>query len=168
MGELDATLTKAHKEYEKGLRHYSIARLHSPEMADDVVADAFMKTWVYLKKGGKITLMKAFLYHITNCLIVDQYRKRKTVSLDILSESGFEPSVDDSNRLLDTIDGQEAVRLMDYLPEKYKKVLSLRYLRNLSIKEIAQKTHQSDNTVVVQIHRGLKKLKSLYDGVRPV
>lgn len=42
-------------------------------------------------KGGKIDAMKAFLYHILNNLIVDEYRKRKTVSLDLLLEKGFDP-----------------------------------------------------------------------------
>ncbi len=164
----EQVLTKAHEEFAKDLRRYSLARVHNYAIAEDMVADTFLRAWIYLSRGGQVTLMKAFLYHILNCLIVDQYRKRKTTSLDFLSENGFEPSYDDIHRLLDYLDGCAARRLLPRLPAKYHVVLSLRYENNLSIKEIAERTHQSDNTVVVQIHRGLKKLKNLYETVRAV
>ncbi len=48
------------------------------------------------------------------------------------------------------------------LPEKYRTILHWRFVEGLSISEIAAKTHQSKNTVAVQIHRGLAKLQLLY------
>ncbi len=107
--------------------------------------------------------MKAFLYHVLNNLIVDEYRKRKTTSLDTLLEKGFEPVVDDSSkRLMNILDGKAATLLISELPEMYRKVMKMKYIQDLSIKEISLIIGQSKNATTVQLHRGLEKLKLLY------
>ena len=156
------TLTTAHHDYEKRINSYAFFKLQNHATGEDLVQDTFMKTWKYLVRGGKIDLMKAFLYHVLNDLIVDEYRKRKTVSLDVLLEKGFEPGVDHSKRLFNILDGKGAILLMPQLPIKYQKVMRMKYVQDLSIKEIALLTGQSKNTVTVQAHRGLEKLKLLY------
>jgi RNA polymerase sigma-70 factor (ECF subfamily) len=107
--------------------------------------------------------MKAFLYHILNNLIVDEYRKKKTTSLDILLEKGFEPGVDDSNRLFDFLDGKALILLIKKLPPKYQKVINMKYVQLLSLEEMSLILGKSKNTVAVNAHRGLEKLKQLYE-----
>jgi RNA polymerase sigma factor (sigma-70 family) len=106
--------------------------------------------------------MKSFLYHILNNLIIDEYRKRKNVSLDVLLEKGFEPGVDHSDRLINRLDGKAALLLILRLPQKYQKVMRMRYVQDLSLAEMALLTGQSKNTIAVQVHRGLMQLKALY------
>ena len=156
-------LSDAHSQFEKGLNKHAFFKLHNHATGEDLVQDTFMKTWVYLVKGGKIDVMKAFLYHILNNLIVDEYRKRKTVSLDLLLEKGFEPGIDRSEHFLKVLDGKAGILLIARLPEKYQAVMRMRYVKDLSLKEISLITGQSKNTIAVQIHRGLEKLKVLYN-----
>lgn len=156
-------LTAAHHDYEKGLNLYAFLKTHDRATSDDLVQDTFMKTWGYLVRGGKIATMKAFLYHVLNNLIVDEYRKRKAVSLDVLLEKGFEPAGGDSRRIFNILDGKAAALLIQRLPEKYKKVMRMRYVQDMSLKEISILTGQSKNTIAVQAHRGLEKLKLLYN-----
>jgi RNA polymerase sigma-70 factor, ECF subfamily len=163
--KLQTTLTVAHYDYQKGLNAHAFFRVHSHETGEDLVQSTFMKTWVYLIKGGKIDIMKAFLYHILNNLIVDEYRKHKTTSLDVLVEKGFEPGVNDSEQHLNILDGKGALLLIQSLPQKYQKVMRMKYVQNLSIKEMSLITGQSKNTIAVQAYRGLEKLKLLYGSV---
>jgi len=107
--------------------------------------------------------MKPFLYHILNQLIIDEYRKSKSSSLDVLLEKGFEPEYDHSERIFNVFDGKAALLLIQYLPAKYEKVMRMRYAQDLSLKEISLITGQSRNAVAVQAHRGLIKLKKLYN-----
>jgi RNA polymerase sigma-70 factor (ECF subfamily) len=158
-------LTVAHYNYEKGLNAHAFFKIHDHLKSEDLVQDTFMKTWLYLVKGGKIDLMKAFLYHVLNNLVVDEYRKQKneTVSLEVLLKKGFEPSVDNSENLLNSLDGKKALFLIKKLPEIYQKVMKMRYVQDLSLKEMALLTGQSRNSIAVQAHRGLEKLKILYN-----
>lgn len=160
--KLQTVLTQAHSDYEKGLNTYAFFKVHNHPTGEDLVQDTFMKTWIYLVRGGKIEIMKAFLYHVLNNLIVDEYRKHKTTSLDFLVEKGFQPSTDDSGRLSDILDGKTALLLIQRLPEKYQKVMRMRYVQDLSLTEMSLITGQTRNTMAVQAHRGLEKLKLLY------
>ena len=106
--------------------------------------------------------MKAFLYHVLNNLIVDDYRKRKSISLDAILEKGVEPSVTPAIQFFNIMDGKVAILLIQQLPLKYQKVIHMRYLQELSLREISLITGQSKNAIAVQIHCGLEKLKLLY------
>ena len=107
--------------------------------------------------------MKAFLYHVLNHLIIDEYRKRKTSSLDGLLEKGFEPVTRyDSDKLINILDGKSAILLISQLPETYQKMMKMRYVQLLTIKEISILTGLTKNAVTVKTHRGLEKLKILY------
>ena len=155
-------LASAHSTYEKGLNSYALFKTSNHATSEDLVQDTFIKTWAYLVKNGKIDNMKAFLYHILNHLIVDEYRKHKVTSLDILLEKGFEPTVSDHTRIFDVIDGEKAILLILRLPNTYQKVMHMRHVQDLSLKEISLITGQSKNAIAVQLHRGLEKLKVLY------
>lgn len=160
---LKSVFTLAHEKYEKGLSARAYFKVNDRMLAEDLVQKTFIKTWNYLIKGGKIEMMKAFLYHILNNLIVDEYRKHKTTSLDILLEKGYEPGFTDAGRIFNIFDGRSASKLIERLPLKYQKVLTMRYLEERTLEEISTELGQSKNTIAVQVHRGLEKLKILYE-----
>jgi RNA polymerase sigma-70 factor (ECF subfamily) len=157
-----AELTLAHHDYEKGLNARAYFKVGNHATGEDLVQDTFIKTWSYLVKGGKIETMKGFLYHILNNLIIDQYRKHKATSLEILLEKGFEPSVDPSSKLFDTLDAKALLLLIKQLPKKYQKIMRMRHEDDSSLEEISIEMKQTKNTIAVQLHRGLEKLKVLY------
>ena len=160
-------LTSAHHDHNKSLNSYAFFKVHDKFIGEDLVQDTFTKTWSYLVRGGKIVMVRAFLYNILNNLIVDQYRKQKhkTDSLDTLVENGFEPKDKDeeSERLVNFLDGKNAVGFITKLPETYKKIIHMRFIQSMSLKEISLITGQKKNAIAVQIHRGLEKLMVLYD-----
>lgn len=156
-------LTVAHTDYNKALNAYAFFKVNDRALGQDLVQDTFMKTWNYLIKNGKIEGMKAFLYHVLNNLIVDEYRKKKhkQSSLELLMEKGFSPHTDESGRLANIFDGRKAILLIQYLPIVYQKVIRMRYVQELSLKEISILTGQSENAISVRVHCGIQKLKLL-------
>jgi len=162
MGETkEEVLIRAYKDHEKDLLRRSFSKLSDQEIADDLVQTTFLKTWQYLLKDRKVKHMRGFLFHILNNLIIDEYRKKRPLSLDTLQESGFEIVFDDTERLLDQIDGKTAILLIPLLKEKHREVVSMRFEEEKTIKEIADATKQKNNTVVVQIRRGIDALAVL-------
>lgn len=158
-------MTLAHHDFQKGLNARAFFKVNNHSVGEDLVQNTFMKTWQYLVKGGKIDVMKAFLYHILNNLIIDEYRKKKTASLDILIENGLEPITEERERNIDILDGKKAIQLILHLPKKYRAIMRMRYIQDLSLKEMSLITGQTKNTLAVQVHRGLEKLKLLYSQV---
>lgn len=156
-------LDAGYADFNTKLNRYACSRTNDGALADDLTQKTFLKTWTYLVKGGRIETMEAFLYHILKALIIDEYRKKKPTSLDLLLDQGFDPTTDDTHRLVDLLDGKQAATLIAKLPVIYQRVMHLRYMQDLSLKEIALITGQTKNAVAVQSHRGLEKLKELYE-----
>lgn len=152
----------AYRENLTELVRYAQSKVGDYETGKDLVQEAFLKAWVYIRDGKEIKNMKHFLYRTLKNLIVDTYRKRKTLSLEVLLEYGHEPSMNESEHLVDMLDGKIALALIGALPPKYQEILRMKYESNLTLKEIAQRSGQSNNSVAVCVHRGLSKLKRLY------
>jgi RNA polymerase sigma-70 factor (ECF subfamily) len=163
---LQALLEVAHKEYRKRLQTYAFFKVNDQTISEDLVQDTFLKTWIYLLRGGKIEMMKAFLYHVLNNLIIDEYRKPKLTSLDSLLEKGFDLASNESERIFNVSDGKSALHMILQLPQKYRKIMKMRYIKNFTLKEMSLITGETKNNVAVQTHRGLEKLKVLYKRVK--
>lgn len=156
------TFQEAYDSYKNVLGAHAYYKINDKMVSEDLVQETYLKTWTYLVKGGKIEKMKAFLYHVLNNLIVDQYRKRKETSLDFLLEKGFEPDFDENQSPADVLDGQNAFALIEKLPEPYRDVMKMKYVQDLSLEEMSLITGKSRNTLAVRLHRGSEKLKQLY------
>lgn len=159
---IETQFSSAYREYRRPLLARALYKVSDPVLSEELVQDTFMKVWVYLSKGGEVCAMKAFLYHVLNNLIVDQYRKHKTISLDTLLEKGYEPSQDSSEKMINSIDGKAVLPLIEQLPQKYQRVMDLRYIQDLSLEEMSSILNESKQTIAVQAHRGLEKIKVLY------
>ncbi|MFA6050702.1 MAG: RNA polymerase sigma factor [Candidatus Paceibacterota bacterium] len=160
-----AVLSLAHDDFNKSLNSYAYFKVSSHTTGEDLVQETFIKTWKYLVKGGKIDSMKSFLYRVLNNLIVDEYRRRKTSasSLDTLLDAGYDPGSDESDRMFNMLDGKSALLLIARLPLIYQRIVRMKYMQGLSFKEMSVITGQSPNAMSVQLHRGVSKLRILYN-----
>ena len=105
--------------------------------------------------------MKAFLFTTARNLVIDEYRKKKTVSLDALSDEGFDVRSDLHDNVADRIDGARAIAFLSAIPKMYRDAIYMQYVEGLSLKEIAEITGESENNISVRIHRGLQKLREV-------
>lgn len=151
-------------EYADALFRHCLFKTSDRELAKDLLQETFMKVWTYISSGKKVGNMRALLYKTLNNLVIDEYRKKKTGSLDVLAESGFDPREESPTNIADIIDGERAITLLSKLDDPYKDALFMRYVSGLEISEIAEITGEAENTVSVHIHRGMKKLKEIYEG----
>lgn len=152
---------ESYKENADAIFRFCFIKVSDREMAKDLTQETFTKAWLYLSKGNKVGNMKAFLFTTARNLVIDEYRKKKTTSLDNLSEQGFDVGIDNSDSLIDSIDGEQALGLLANIPEKYRDAIYMHYVEGLGIGEIAKITGETENNISVRIHRGLQKLRSV-------
>lgn len=164
---------EAFDQYADALYRHSCFRISDRERARDLVSDAFTRTWDYLVKGKTIDNFKPFLYRTLNHLIIDEYRKKKSESLDALltdrevPEGAFEELVDGSREDIEiAIDAKRIPKLLEQMPASYREVVVMRYLDGLMPVEIADLIGQSVNTVSVRIHRGIVWLAKNADSLK--
>jgi RNA polymerase sigma-70 factor, ECF subfamily len=162
----------AFEQYSDELFRHALLRLSDREKALDTVQECFTRGWEYVAREQEVERWRPFLYRILNNLVIDEYRKRKTQSLDALLEENPERAVavegellrDDVDALEAAIvrfDSERAINALSELPESYRVVIVLRYVDGFSPGEIAEHLGESENAVSVRIHRALKKLRDL-------
>ncbi len=170
-GSQEERFLEAFEEYSDPLFRHATLRVSDRERALDLVHDTFTKVWSYVRAGHEIDNFRPFLYKVLNNLIIDEYRKRKEVSLDAIlaqegvSEGSFEELVENSaEAIAATMDGRHAFDLLESLPDEYREVITLRFVDGLGPKEIGELIEESENVVSVRLHRALKALRVVFDG----
>src|SRR3989344_2939243 len=91
---------------------YCLLRTSSREVSLDLSQEAFMRFWKVMSQNKKIANHRAFLFTITRNLIIDWYRKKKTLSIESLDQ-GFGEDSDKSvaNKYALDNTSQEALEL---------------------------------------------------------
>jgi RNA polymerase sigma-70 factor (ECF subfamily) len=133
------------------------------DQALDLTQETFMKFWEYLVDGNDVSNHRALLYRIANNLVIDSYRKKKDVLVEKYTDTPLQEELTDEpqKRMEDMIDGERAVLLLHHLPETTREILTLRFLDDLSVSEIASIVNRDSKTVSVYLHRGIKKLQEI-------
>lgn len=159
---LEQAFLDSYEQFGDAIYRHCFYRIHSKEKAEDLVQEAYTRTWKYMAVNGAPDNMRAFLYRVANNLVIDEVRKtRPTTDIDYLSSIGQEPGKDLRERLVDFLDGQEAIEKMKELSHEDRQVLTMRYVDGLKPKEIAHIINETQNVVSVRITRAKKRLATL-------
>ncbi len=160
---LEDLFIKAYDDHSDAIFRHCYFRVFERERAKELTQEVFIKTWEYLKNGQDVKNLRAFLYRVANNLVIDESRKKKVNSLEAMQEQGFDPKDNTHDRLLKFVEGGEMIRLLDQLEPKHREAISMRYLDDMDIKEIAIALRETENNVSVRLHRGLEKIRKIYN-----
>ncbi len=153
----------AYAEFNDAIFRYCYTQTSNRDKALDLAQETFTRAWQYLASGKEVDQMRPFLYRIATNAIIDDRRKKKAVSLDSMMEEGYDhaDATDEAEQHEILFEGNQALEALAGLDAKYKDVLIMRYVDDMTVKEIAQAIGESENNTSVRIHRGLDKLKKL-------
>lgn len=165
--EFNSYFENIYNEYIDHLYRFTLFRVSDKEKAIDIVQDVFFKYFRYLEDSREsdqelVFNHKAFLFKTTRNTIIDHYRKKQSQSLDDLLDNGYEYSSDEDvshNTSID-IDYKEVVKLLKDFDPELQELIYMRFIEGLSLTDMSTITGQKENTISVQIHRVLEKLKS--------
>ena len=136
------------------------------EEAEDVTSEVFLKVWHYINEGKEVKSFSGLLYKIARNSIIDLYRsKSRQESPLFLSEIADDEKTGDRGRWQEMTEAQlsvkETLEAIKKLKQEYQEVLTLKYIDELTIDEIAQIMEKKKTAVRVLLHRAIKKLNSI-------
>jgi RNA polymerase sigma-70 factor, ECF subfamily len=157
------------KSYYSDLCKYARNIVHNEATAEDLVMDVFVKIW---ESESLLTIsfsLSGYLYqsvhnHCFNYL-TRKHKRFSEINAETIDRLDYLMASDAS---FDALEGMNMAALsekieqgIDHLPEACRKIFILSRIDEMSHKEIAEQIGISENTVKVQIHRALKKLRYL-------
>lgn len=150
---------------------YILMVVKSPQIADDLFQDTFIKVINTLKSGtyneeGKFI---HWVMRIAHNLVIDHFRKKKRIPIKENSEDRdtFEllnmktESIEDI-MITDQIHKDLRI-LVNYLPEEQKEVLLMRHYTGMSFKDIAEETDVSINTALGRMRYAILNIRRLVE-----
>jgi RNA polymerase sigma-70 factor (ECF subfamily) len=162
--------------YKDKIYHLGYRMLNQKQEAEDVVQETFLRVYTNLERYDENQKFSTWIYRIATNLCIDRLRKRKpSYSIDAEMANGEgadwhvilaskDPGPDEELILSETQTNiREAIQT---LPDKYKAVVILRYLHDMSLQEIGEVLDMPVTTIKTRVHRGReflrKKLQSEY------
>ncbi|MCI3918652.1 RNA polymerase sigma factor SigW [Paenibacillus sp. TRM 82003] len=158
--------------YKEKIYHLGYRMLGNRQEAEDITQETFLRVYRNLERYDESMKFSTWIYRIGTNLSIDRLRKRKaTYSLDadvagdgsgegtdwygmLASE---EPTPEGRVLLSET---QRRIRdAIETLPKKYKSVVILKYLHDMSLQEIGDVLDMPVTTVKTRVHRGREFLR---------
>ncbi len=152
--QLYAELVNRYKSYAFTL---ALKVLNNRPEAEEAAQDSFVKAFQSLKNFNRDSKFSTWLYRIVFNTAVSYKRKRKgsfqdieTTVIEYSQEAGRELEASDKKKFI--------AKAMTSLNEADKLALTLFYLKEHSLEEIAEITGMQANTAKVRIHRARQRL----------
>lgn len=158
-GDAEA-IVSLYDTYAPDIYRYAVSITRDEDLAKDVVSESFLRAWTHLPsfKGGNF---RAYLYTIARNYIFDVIRKDSKCTE--LTEEPEEEAIrgDVLKRAIRTENAEHLFAALQQLPDKYKEVVTLRFMEELTVKETAAVIGISEISVRVTQSRALSKLRKL-------
>lgn len=160
-------------KYQKPLYFHVLKMVRNHEQVEDLVQEAFMKAFNNLDSYNTNYAFSTWLYRITTNHTIDYLRKKKlnTTSINdpVKTRDGeMEIQISDEAETDRNIIRKERKKIIhnaiNNLPKKYRRVIEMRHLQELSYQEIAEQLDLPLGTVKAHIFRAREMLyKELKD-----
>jgi len=151
-----------YQNYLTPIFRYIFFRVKDRETAEDLTQTVFLRV---LERQGNFStdnLAKAYFFRTARNLVIDHWRKKKEVligedelTLPDVSRITLQEDVD-QKMVLDI-----ARNLIDKLDEKSREIIILKFVNELSNREVAEFLNKSESAVRQAQCRALKKLRRL-------
>ncbi|WP_249598878.1 RNA polymerase sigma factor SigW [Peribacillus frigoritolerans] len=143
--------------------------LGNRQEAEDLAQEAFVRAYVNIRSFNITMKFSTWLYRIATNLCIDRLRKKKpdyyldaevagTEGLNMYSQIASDMAKPEEE--VESLELQETLQVeIMKLPEKYRSVIVLKYIEELSLKEISEILDLPVGTVKTRIHRGREALR---------
>lgn len=129
--------------------------------AEELTAEVFLGAWNYLTTST-VRNLNAVLYKLARNKIADFYRSRKE-EVDLAAAATVDDGTDPEADVDLSASHERVLQALDKIHGEYAQIVSMRYLDELEIKEIAGALGKTQNNVRVTLHRAMAALKTQID-----
>jgi RNA polymerase sigma-70 factor (ECF subfamily) len=158
---LDApTLETLYERHVRSIYRFIYSKVGNREEAEDLTSQVFLKAVRGIDSSRDVLSAQGWLFQVARTTIADHWRsvyQLRANSLDDLLDAGLELPAEEQARTDTGATDRRVERILAQLPERYREVLTYRFLRNYSIKETAIALGISEANVKVIQFRALKK-----------
>lgn len=156
---------EVYKFFADKIYRYIFYFIPDKESVSDILQETFLKIWNFIteNKDKKIDSLQALIFKTARNKVTDFCRSNPEAVIDI-QEIDYKISDDKSDKHIKDIEIQiniqeVKIKLTELTNPLYKEIIELRFLNEMSYKEIADIIGKTEKHVSVLLHRALKELR---------
>jgi RNA polymerase sigma-70 factor, ECF subfamily len=152
---------KLYRRYFDSIYRYIFFRVgQDRETAEDLVQIVFFKALVKIDEFNEEGVgFRPWIYRIAHNQIIDHYRSYKSNSS--LTENLPDENQNFEDRVLKDLEYQKVLSAFEKIPEEQREIITMRFISELSNKEIADALNKNEEAVRSMIYRGVKNLRKI-------
>jgi RNA polymerase sigma-70 factor, ECF subfamily len=153
-GAVEAAFERLVDRYERKVYRLCCSLLRDSDQAQDAAQESLVRVWKALSKYDQRASLSTWIYTITRNRCLTAIERRR--DLDSLSDPDVEHEAEAAQAVgpQGEQDHLAVLReLVDALPERYRRVLTLFYYEERSVAEVAQMLGQPEGTVKTNLYR---------------
>jgi RNA polymerase sigma-70 factor (ECF subfamily) len=157
-----AALGMLYDQYVERIYAYIYHRVGQADLAEDLTGQVFMRMLEAVRTGrGWRTSFSGWLYRIAHNLVIDHYRrKHRATFVDIDDAAPVQAQIGDPVRSTENQYERDRLRVaLAKLTEEQSQVISLRFLEDLSIAEVAKIMERTEGAVKALQYRAVLALR---------
>ena len=145
--------------YAEAIRRLLILRIGSPDDANDLLQETFIKVYLRLERYNADYTFGQWVYTIARNTLIDHIRRRQEeLPIDERFSSPPSPTPTPEESVIRLQQRTQIEHCLESLPERYGRLIRMRFLEEYSYEEIAEKLHLPMGTVKTQIHRARERM----------
>jgi RNA polymerase sigma factor (sigma-70 family) len=160
--------TQLYRRYGGKVFAKCISMLNDEALARDAVQDIFIKVFLNLSRFNEKSSFSTWLYSITYNFCIDLIRRKKKIPVllaDDVSRIGDEPMPEIPDSVLLEMKQERLERVLKDLPEGDRIILLMKYMDDMSIKDIAEFFQKTESAIKMQIMRAKHKAQAIYETI---
>ncbi|MFQ6058725.1 MAG: sigma-70 family RNA polymerase sigma factor [Anaerolineae bacterium] len=157
-----AAFAQIYERYYQGIYNYVYYRVGDPSLAEDLVADVFLKVMEGIESFTfRGVPFSAWLYRIANNLVIDYFRRQPRQPELALEEGQLAVEGGPVEALERSLTQEELARALRGLTEDQRQVIILKFVDGLSNTEVAQILGKTEGAIKSLQHRALASLSRI-------
>ncbi len=157
--------TELYDEFFDRVNRYLRCRVNNPWDADDLTTTVFLKALEKFDQYSRTSPFASWIFRIAHNAFVDFIRKKRELPME--HHEFMQGETDDTWQPEQQALTNEEISLLkdrlQQLTQDQRDVLTLRYFADLKISQVAEVLGRTESSVKMSSHRGLLRLKKLYE-----
>jgi len=152
-------------QYQPMIYRFILVKTSRREEAEDLTHQVFLNAWqnigTYRDTGHPFS---SWLYRIARNLVIDYYRtKKKQVSIDEIDPDIFSTAPNHEIAMEQKLQFAKVTKAILLLKQEHQDIIIMRFMEELSHKEIAAALGKSEGSVKLLQYRAIQNLKKILE-----
>ena len=156
--------SQIYDEHVDKIYRFVFFKVSDESLAQDITSETFTRLWKEISEDKEVKNPHGFLFKVAGNLIFDYYRTkdRNPINLDNV-DTILDKNQDIEKKVVQNDDMRIILAAMDKLNDDYRVALSMYYIEQEPVSEVAKALGKSNGATRVIIHRAMRELKKFME-----